>query len=69
MAGDDLRLHAHLVEERAEAEAERLDPHQVDLLLEQPARVVFAKARGLDHGLRFVGEGVGLQGRLADEET
>ena len=65
MADDDLGPHAQLVEKRAQTEAERLDAHQVDLLLEQPARVVFAKARGLDHGLRFIGEGVGLSGTVA----
>ena len=68
VAGDDLRLHPHLVQQRAEAEPQRLHAHQVDLLLEEPARVVFAEAGGLHHRLRFVGLRVGLQGRLRGGE-
>ena len=64
MAGDDLGLDAHLVDQRAEAHAERLDAHQVDLAAEQPARVIFAKAGGLHHRLGFVGIGVRLQRRF-----
>ncbi|MGY4301178.1 hypothetical protein ACVWXN_009273 [Bradyrhizobium sp. i1.4.4] len=61
MAGDDLLLDAELRNQRAQPHAERLDPHQVDFLLEQPARVVFAKTRGLHHRLGFEGIGVGQQ--------
>ena len=52
MADDDLGLDAHLVDQRAEAQAQGLHAEQVDLRrgmphAEQPARVVFAEARGL----------------------
>ena len=61
MADDDLLGDAELVEQRGEAEAERLHAHQVDLALVEPARVVFAKAGRLDHRPRFVVVGVGLE--------
>ena len=61
MADDDLLLHPQFAEQRAEAHAERLHAHQVDLALEQPARVIFAKAGRLHHRPRFVGVGVGAE--------
>ena len=61
MADDDLLLHAEFAEQRAEAQAQRLHAHQVDFLLEQPARVVFAKAGRLHHRLRFIGVAVGAE--------
>ena len=61
MAGDDLLLDAELRDQRAQPHAERLHAHQVDFLVEQPARVVFAKARGLHHRLGFEGVGIGQQ--------
>ena len=61
VAGDELRLDAQLVDQRAEAKPQRLHAHQVDLFAEQPARVVFAKAGGLHHRLGFIG--VGVRGR------
>ncbi len=64
VAGDDLRPHVGLIDERAQSYAQRLHAHQVDLFLEQPSRVVFAEAGGLDHGLGFIGVCVGRQGRL-----
>ena len=69
VAGDDVRPHAHLADQRAEAHAERLNAHQVDFLFEQPARVVFAKAGRLDHRLRFIGVGVGRQTRASASGT
>ncbi len=53
MAGDDVRLDAELVNERAEPKPERFHAHQVDFAAEQPARVVFAKAGGFHHRLGF----------------
>ena len=46
MAGDDFRLHPDIVQIGAQAQAQRLDAQQVDLLAEQPTRVIFAKAVG-----------------------
>ena len=63
MPGDQLRLDAHRVDQGSEAEPERLDAHEVDLLLEDPSCVVLAKSRRLDHRQRLVGGGVGLQER------
>ena len=51
MPGDDVGLHAHLVHQRADAHAEPLHAHQVDLFAEQPACVIFAKAGRLHHRL------------------
>ena len=61
VAGHHLRRDAELVDERAEAEPQRLHPHQVDFLLQEPARVVFAKAGGLHQRLGFIGIGVGRE--------
>ena len=69
MPGDDLRLDAELVDQRAEPHAERLHAHQVDLLLEQPARVVFAKAGRLHQRLGFIRIGVGRERGLGHRET
>jgi hypothetical protein len=63
VAGDDVGAHAALMDQRAEPQPERLDAHQVDLLREQPAGVVLAKARGLDHRPLLEGEGVRLEPR------
>ena len=46
MAGDDLGLNADLVQIGAQPQAQRLHAQQIDLLAEQPARVIFAKAVG-----------------------
>ena len=59
VADDDLALDPKLLKEAREAEPQRLRPHQVDLLLEYPARVIFAKPGRLDHRPRFIGVGVG----------
>ena len=59
MADHDLGLAPSSCEQGAEPQAQRLDAQQVDLLPEQPARVVFAKAGGLDQRLGFVRVGVG----------
>ena len=64
MAGDDVGPDAEFMDQRAEAEPQRLDPHQVDLAAEQPARIVFAKAGGFHHRLGLVGVGVGLELRF-----
>ena len=69
VAGDDLRLDAHLLDERAEAQAQRLDPHQVDFFFQQPARVVFAKARRLHQRRGFIGIGVRASAQASGWET
>ncbi len=56
---DDHLAVAELVQQRAQAQAQGLDPKKVDLGTEQPARVVLAKAGGLHQGLVLVVEGVG----------
>ena len=61
MPGDDVRFDAKGINERAEAQAQRLDAHQIDLAAEQPARVIFAKAGGFHHRLGFVGISVRFQ--------
>ena len=48
---DDASRHAALVEQRCHAEAHGVEAHQVDLLREEPARVVLAEARGLRSGI------------------
>ena len=42
--------HAALPHQRRHGDADRLHPHQVDFLREQPARIVFAKTGGLHVG-------------------
>ena len=61
MAHDHLRLDAALVEILAQREAERLHADEVDLLLVEPARVVFAKSVGGDERLGLEGKRIGLQ--------
>jgi len=56
----DLRLDAQLMEQRAEAEAERLNPHEVISFSNSQRASYSREARSLDHGLRFVSEGVGF---------
>ena len=46
MTGDDLRLHTYVMQVSAQPKPQRLDAQKVDLLAEQPARVIFAKAVG-----------------------
>ena len=48
MADHDAPGDAEFAQQRPEPEPQRLDAHKIDFALEQPARVVFAKARGLD---------------------
>ena len=60
MAGDEFRRHAHVMDERAETKPQGLHAHEVDLLFEQPARVIFAKAGRLHHRGAFIGVGIGL---------
>ena len=69
VADDDLALDPKLRKEAREAEPQRLRAHQVDLLLEDPARVIFAKPGRLDHRPRFIGVGVGqkLRRRLGEQ--
>src|SRR5260221_14769982 len=55
------RLYASLVEIGAESESQRLDAEEIDLLAEQPARIIFAKAVRRDERLGLVFVGVGLQ--------
>ncbi len=58
MADHDARLAA-LLEVGAEAEAERLEAEVVQFGAELPARVVLAKAGGLDQGRGLIGDRVG----------
>ena len=53
MADDDLAPNAKLFQEAREAKPQRLRAHEVDLLFEQPTRIIFAKAGRFDHRLRF----------------
>ena len=69
VAGDDLRLHAHVADERAKPHAERLHAHQVDFFFQQPARVVFAKTGGLHQRRGLIGVGIGRQTWLSAWET
>jgi hypothetical protein len=62
--GDDFLPYAQFRDQRAEPHAQRLNPHQVDFLTEQPARVIFAKAGGLHHRLGFIGISVRYQSWL-----
>src|SRR5262249_21770417 len=64
MAGDNFRRDATLLDQRAHPKPDRLHSHQVDLGSEQPARVVFAEARGLHQRLRFVIVGIGSEREL-----
>ncbi len=48
-------------EHGGEAKPQGLSAEKVQFLREKPPRIVFAKARGLDHGLGFGGETVGVQ--------
>ena len=58
VAGNDFLFDAEFPDQRAESHAQRLNAHQVDFLLKQPARVVFAKAGCLHHRPGFVGIGI-----------
>ena len=51
--------HMHLMQQRTKAHTQRLHAHQVDFLAKQPARVIFAKTGGLDHGAGFIGSRIG----------
>ena len=62
VAGDEVGADAHLVDQRADAHAERLHAHEVDLLLEEPPGIVFAKPGRLHEREGFVLEGVRRQG-------
>ena len=53
MAGDDFGLNPDLVQIGAQPQAQRLDAQKIDLLAEQPARVIFAKAVGGDQAADF----------------
>jgi len=59
MAGDDLGLHANGVQIGAQPQTQRLDAQQVDLLAEQPARIIFAKAIGRHQRQIFIVRGIG----------
>ncbi len=60
MTDDHLRHDAAFVEILAERKAQRLDADKVDLLLVEPARIVFAKSVGRDQRLAFEGRRIGL---------
>ena len=66
MADDDVGRDALAPDQRRQAHAQRLHADQVELGLlrrgrvsEPPARVIFAKSRGLDQRLGLEGESVG----------
>ena len=61
MADDEALRDAALGEQRRHAEPDGVEAHEVDLLREQPARVVLAKARRLDERKAFEVGSVGLQ--------
>src|SRR5687767_9658237 len=61
MAHDDLRLDTALEEILAQREAKRLHADEVDLLLVEPARVVFAKSVGGDERLALEGKRIGFE--------
>jgi len=48
MADDDAFWHAATRKERGHAKADGIEPHQVDFVGKEPARVIFAKPRRLD---------------------
>ena len=56
--GDDLLFDAEFRDQRAQPHAQRLNAHQIDFLVEQPARVIFAKTGRLHHRLGFKGIGI-----------
>ena len=59
VADDDLALNPKLLQEMREPEPERLGAHEVDFLLEKPARVIFAKAGRLHDRQGFVSVSIG----------
>ena len=59
VADHHARRHADLVDIGPQAQAQGLDAQQVDLLFQDPARVVFPETRRLDQGRGLVGQGVG----------
>ena len=61
MADDEALLHAMTAGQRGDAEADGVEPHEIDLLGKQPARIVFAKAGGLDEREALEVGRVGLQ--------
>ena len=65
MAGDDFGLDADVVQIGAQPQPQRLDAQKIDLLAEQPARVIFAKAVGGDQRDILVIRRVGDRGRRA----
>ena len=60
MAGDKIRLDAHVVQQGAKTQPQGLDAHEIDLLFKKPPRVIFAKAGRLDHRSALIGVGVRL---------
>ena len=59
MACDDFRLHAHFTDQCAEAQAQGLHAHEVELFLKQPARIIFTKTRRFDEGEGLIAQRVG----------
>ena len=59
MASDDFRLHAHFTDQCAEAQAQGLHAHEVELFLKQPARIIFTKTRRFDEGEGLIAQRVG----------
>ena len=54
-------LYAQVVDQRRQARAKQADAIQVDVLREQPARVVLPESVWRDQSLRFKLESVGAQ--------
>ncbi len=48
VADDDALWHAAAAKQRGDAEADSVEPHEIDLVGKEPARVVLAKSRRLD---------------------
>ena len=59
VADDDPQRHAPFAHQRREAKANRFHAKKINLVRVEPARVVFAKARGLDEGKTLEGGGIG----------
>src|SRR5207237_2395962 len=67
VAGDALQRDAALVKIDAERETQRLHADEIDLLREQPARVIFAETGGRDQRLGFKSQRVGFESRFRNK--
>ena len=51
---NDFRNAAYPGGHTGQAQTQGLDPHEIDLFAQDPARIILAKTRGPDQGLRFI---------------